>query len=118
MDEQKGLDSAQEKRRAAARQRATTNVSEEAAAGGSDDDSLLYAERNFGRGVGPEDHQESVYHVDPESGQRSVKQRRCRKHKGEYARFVCKSHEEVLCARCLVTHKLCDFEAMGPTLTH
>lgn len=118
MDEKKRQElQNQQKRRMAAMQRAQELLEDEAA-GGSDDDSLLYAQRNFGRGVEQDDHLESVYDVDPETGERRVRKRRCKKHKGEHARYVCKDHEAVLCPKCLVTHKLCDFEAMGPTLTH
>ena len=86
--------------------------------GGSDDDSVLYCLRNYGRGVPNTDHIDSIYDVDLDTGKRRVRQRRCKKHPGEFGRYVCKDHEEVLCPKCLVGHKLCEFEAMGPTLTH
>lgn len=76
--------------------------------GGSDDDSIMYNERNQGKGVLPEDHNESEWDVDYETNIKEVRKRRCRKHPGEYARYVCKDHDgEILCPKCLVGHKVC-----------
>lgn len=42
----------------------------------------------------------------------------CREHAGEKGRYVCKDHEKVLCPKCLIAHKVCDFESIGPSLSH
>lgn len=31
---------------------------------------------------------------------------------------MCKEHEKVLCPKCLIAHKLCDFVKQGPELTY
>lgn len=84
----------------------------------ANDDSILYAHRNFGRGVPCTDHSESVYDFDKDKQGYVVRRRPCPSHPGEFGRYVCKDHEEVLCPKCLMEHRLCDFQAMGPTLTH
>ena len=77
----------------------------------------MYNERAGGRGVEPDDHEESQWDIDLDTAERKVRKRRCRAHPGEHARYVCKDHEAVLCPKCLVQHKICDFEAMGASLT-
>lgn len=77
---------------------------------GSDDDSVLYCDRNEGKGVPNWNHDESRYDFDIEIAAQVIHKRRCRQHPEEHSRYVCKDHEAVLCARCLPTHKMCDFE--------
>lgn len=86
--------------------------------GDSDDDSVMYNERDGGRGVPPDDHEESQWDIDLDTGDKDIRRRRCKKHPGEHARYVCKDHEAVLCPKCLVSHKICDFQSMGASLTH
>ena len=86
--------------------------------GGSDDDSVMYCDRNNGTGVPPTNHEESEYELDFETKAKWPRKRRCRKHFKEYARYICKDHKEILCPKCLVMHKLCDFQAQGAELTH
>lgn len=47
-----------------------------------------------------------------------MRQRRCKKHPGEFARYYCLDHEEVLCPKCLITHKFCEFLPQGRELTY
>lgn len=77
--------------------------------GGTDDDSVDYEDRNQGKGTTPDDHNESQYDLDLFTMERTVRKRRCKHHLEEYARYVCLDHELVLCPRCLVSHKNCDF---------
>ena len=77
--------------------------------GGSDDDSLDYGLRRNGAGTTADNHEESEYDLDLMSMERTVRKRRCRIHEGEFARYMCLNHELVLCPRCLVSHKGCDF---------
>ena len=86
--------------------------------GDSDDDSVMYEHRDRGNGVEPENHLESEFDIDFETGKQMIRKRRCRKHPGEFHRYVCKVHDEVLCPKCLVTHKLCEFEPMGDQLSY
>jgi hypothetical protein len=86
--------------------------------GGSDDDSVLYIDRIRGEGTTIDDHSESVYDIDFDTKEKKVRGRRCKLHPREFARYVCIDHEMVLCPRCLVSHKVCDFQPMGETLAH
>ena len=86
--------------------------------GGSDDDSVLYIDRDNGNGVHYNDHSESVYDIDFDTKEKLVRGRRCRKHPRDFARYVCLDHELILCPRCLVSHKVCDFQPMGQSLAH
>jgi hypothetical protein len=88
--------------------------------GDSDDDSVRYEARNRGKGTDPTDHRESQYDFDPETGEVKVKQRRCKAHPGEFARYLCKDHEDgkILCPKCLINHKVCNFAPMGSQLSH
>jgi hypothetical protein len=98
--------------------RAAAILQERENPGGSDDDSVLYCDRDLGKGVLPNVHDESEWELDFGTNLKRVRPRRCRKHPGEHARYICKDHYEVLCPKCLVAHKICDFEAMGPMLSH
>ena len=66
----------------------------------------------------PSTHAESVWEIDEQSGQKVPRPKLCREHPGEKCRYVCKDHEKVLCAKCLIAHKVCDFESIGPSLSH
>ena len=78
-------------------------------AGASDDDSIEYQFRNRGEGTTPDDHEESQYDLDIMTMERTVRKRRCKIHPEEFGRYVCLDHELVLCPRCLISHKSCDF---------
>lgn len=78
----------------------------------------MYCDRNEGEGVPSNNHDASRYEFDVELDARVVKKRRCIKHPDEFGRYICKDHEEVLCPKCLVTHKQCDFDKMGEDLNY
>jgi hypothetical protein len=86
--------------------------------GGTDDDSLDYDLRNGGHGTTPDDHNESQYDLDLFTMEKTIRKRRCKLHPEEHSRYVCFDHELVLCPRCLIGHKSCDFQPMGKSLTH
>ena len=47
-----------------------------------------------------------------------MRKSRCTKHPDEFRRYLCKDHEQVLCPKCLISHKLCDFVKEGEDLTY
>ena len=58
-------------------------------------------------------HEDSEFDIDLETGEKKVRKKRCKKHPEEFYRYICRDHEEMLCPKCLIGHKICDFEAMG-----
>ena len=78
----------------------------------------MYENRVGGQGCPAWVHLESEYDNDPDTGELLVKKRWCKKHQKEWCRYICKDHEEVLCPKCLVSHKICDFIPQGEQLTY
>lgn len=58
-------------------------------------------------------HDDSDWDVDLKTGVKKVKQKRCKFHYEEFYRYMCKDHEQMVCPKCLPSHKMCDFEPMG-----